>query len=76
MVVDPARTQTAELADCHLCITPVSDGHLALALIKHAVEDVRFDPSDSPSPGWEMLSDMVRDLGYGELLEHAGIDRP
>lgn len=76
VVVDPARTQTAELADCHLPITPGSDGYLALALIKHAVEEVCLAQTDSLSTGWNELSEMVKDLSYDVLLRDTGIDRP
>ncbi|MBI5252411.1 MAG: molybdopterin-dependent oxidoreductase [Desulfomonile tiedjei] len=74
VVVDPARTRTAELADIHLPIMPGSDGFLALALIKHAVEEERLDPPDELSVGWNTLSQMVRDLSYDHLLRNTGID--
>ncbi len=76
VVVDPARTETAEMADIHLPITPASDGYLALAFIKQAVQHARLAPSHSFSPGWDTLSEVVKSVSYDELLEHTGIDRP
>ncbi|MDQ7783114.1 MAG: molybdopterin-dependent oxidoreductase [Desulfomonilaceae bacterium] len=76
MVVDPSRTKTAEQADIHLPITPGSDGYLALAFMKHAVENVGPDAPGSLSTGWDILSDTVKSLSYGELLRHTGLDWP
>lgn len=73
VVIDPSRTQTAQLATIHLRVTPGSDGFLALAFIKHAAEN-GFMALDPPiQNGNRALESLVRGLSYGKLLEKTGI---
>jgi anaerobic selenocysteine-containing dehydrogenase len=43
IVVDPRRTETAELADIHLAVRPGTDAWLLVALLKLLVESDRID---------------------------------
>ena len=74
VVVDPSFTQTAKLADCHLAITPGSDGFLALAFIKHAVLNQHVHTSLKTGNGWDELSRMVAEMPMDELLWPTGIN--
>lgn len=74
VVIDPSNTKTAQLADCHLAITPGSDGYLALALIKYAVENCHGDAPGSRGNGWDELEKQVTSLTFAELLHPTGID--
>ena len=73
IVIDPSFTRTAKLADCHLAVTPGSDGYLALALIKYAVENHHIHTSLKQGNGWDDLSGMVSGLYMEELLRPTGI---
>jgi len=73
IVVDPFRTETAKIADCHLPIIPGSDGFLALAFIKYAIEKTQISPRTSGVEGWEELQGFVLSVSYKSLLEKTGI---
>lgn len=73
LVIDPNFTRTAEIADMHLPITPGTDGLLALAFIKKAVEDYNLAPDAQRQVGWGQLKDHVTGLSYDVLLEKIGI---
>ncbi len=72
VVIDPSMTKTAKLAECHLAITPGSDGNLALAFIKYAIQDRNITPS-TVNKGWGDLKNMVSGLSLSELLLPTGI---
>ncbi|WP_160166932.1 molybdopterin-containing oxidoreductase family protein [Desulfotignum phosphitoxidans] len=73
VVVDPSVTRTAELADCHLAITPGTDGYLALAFIKYAVLNQHIHPSLKLGNGWDDLCNMISDISIQDLLKPARI---
>ena len=73
VVVDPSRTQTAELAHLHLPITPGTDGFLALAFLKYAAENGLTALDPPILNGHKALESLVRGLSYEELLESTGI---
>jgi len=73
IVVDPARTETAKIADVHLPITPGSDGFLALAFIKYAIEKAQVTPQTPVAEGWDELRGLVHSVCYRSLLERTGI---
>lgn len=72
VVVDPAVSRTAELADCHLALTPGSDGFLALALIQYAILDRQCAPPPA-AVGWDEMQHMVTGIPRSELLTPTGI---
>jgi len=76
VVFDPTCTQTAEIAHAHLRLRPGSDGFLAMALIKHAIEDAGIRPQDDLAEGWDELVGLVGQLRYADLLEKTDIGKP
>lgn len=75
LVIDPNVTQTAEIADLHLRITPGTDGLLALAFIKEAIETYGLKPDEKAQIGWDRLQDHISSLSYNLLLTKTGIAR-
>jgi formate dehydrogenase (coenzyme F420) alpha subunit len=73
VAIDPARTQTARTADLHLPITPGSDGFLALAFIKYAIEKRCIKQQAPAKNGWAKLTSLVSDLSFDDLLNRTGI---
>jgi len=73
IVIDPSRTETAKIADLHLPITPGSDGFLALAFIKYAIEKAQMKPRAPVGEGWDELKELVHNVSYRSLLERTGI---
>lgn len=73
IAIDPSRTETAKIADLHLPITPGSDGFLALAFIKYAVEKAQMKPQSPVAEGWDELKELVHSVSCGSLLERTGI---
>ena len=73
IVVDPCRTETAKIADLHLPITPGSDGFLALAFIKYAIEKGEMKPPGPMVEGWDELKELVDSVSFNSLLERTGI---
>ncbi len=73
MVVDPARTRTAAIADLHLPVVPGTDGRLALAFIKHFSETAGLCPEAQSSVGWERMRDELAAVPLDRLLAPTGI---
>lgn len=73
VVIDPSLSRTAASAHLHLPITPGSDGFLALAFIKYAVQEAGLRPQPSWSVGWNELEALVRGYSYEDLLVRTGI---
>ena len=73
LVVDPANTRTAALADMHLSIRPGSDGLLALAFCKYAIEHADFDPALKKGKGWNPFRRMLKDLSLDDLRRQCDI---
>ena len=70
VVIDPARTNTAEIADLHLQPFPGSDAALALSLLHVIDRDGLVDNEfvAGHTIGWEELRPLVRDCtpAWGE----------
>jgi formate dehydrogenase (coenzyme F420) alpha subunit len=73
IVIDPARTETAGIADLHLPVTPGSDGFLALAFIKYGIEKAHMKSPTAMAEGWNELKDLVHGVSLKSLLERTGI---
>ncbi|MEJ2718569.1 MAG: molybdopterin-dependent oxidoreductase [Deltaproteobacteria bacterium] len=73
IVVDPVSSRTAKLAHVHLPVRPGSDGFLALAFLKQAIEEKKLAPKDDLEQGWHDLVELVGDLSYRDLLQRADI---
>ncbi|MFH1114478.1 MAG: molybdopterin-dependent oxidoreductase [Pseudomonadota bacterium] len=75
VVIDPSNTETSKHATVHLRVRPGSDGFLALAFIKHAVEVEGLKPVDDLNTGWEDLVKLVQGLSCDDLLSKTDIGR-
>jgi len=73
IVIDPTRTETAKIADLHLPVTPGSDGFLALAFVKYAIEKAQMKPQPPVAEGWDELRELVHGVSYRSLLERTEI---
>lgn len=73
VVVDPSTTGTAKHAHLHLRVRPGSDGLLALAFLKHAVEVRHLAPPADSGKGWTDLTALVNGLSYDDLLSRADV---
>jgi len=73
VVIDPAQTQSTQMAGVHLPITPGTDGFLALAFVKYGIEaaGVRHDPETAV--GWHRLAETARGQSYDQLLARTGV---
>lgn len=73
VVIDPNITDTARIADLHLRITPGTDGLLALAFLKKAIEEYGLKPDKQKEVGWNVLKDYLSDEPLSSLLDKTGI---
>ena len=73
IVVDPCDTRTTQLADLHLKITPGSDGLLALAFLKAAIENRHLTANPARESGWERLEKEIDSASFASLLQPTGI---
>jgi anaerobic selenocysteine-containing dehydrogenase len=75
IVVDPRRTETAELADIHLQIRPGTDGALALGfhhlIFENGWQDQAF--LDEWANGLEAFREYIRDFTPSRVAEICGI---
>ncbi len=74
IVIDPAMTATAKLADLHLPVRPGADGLLALALLKYCAGNEQCVPAADSSVGWPQLREELAAVSLTELVERADID--
>ncbi|WP_394846881.1 molybdopterin-dependent oxidoreductase [Pendulispora brunnea] len=76
IVIDPRRTETAELADIHLQVRPGRDAWLLAAMLHVIVTEdlVRHDFLEANAVEVEPTLDVLRAIPFGECCEHAGID--
>lgn len=76
IVVDPRRTETAELADIHLQIRPGTDGALALGfhhlIFKNGWQDQVF--LEEWANGLESFKDYIKDFPPAKVADICGID--
>ncbi|EQM68362.1 molybdopterin-dependent oxidoreductase [Pseudomonas tohonis] len=76
IVVDPRRTDTCELADLHLAITPGSDVALFHGILHILVWEGWVDRRfiERHTEGFDALKERVRDFGPARVAELCGID--
>src|SRR5436190_19916212 len=78
IVVDPRRTETAELADIHLQVRPGTDAWLLAALLRVLVDDDLIDHAfltAHAAPGeLEPILAPLRTVSLAEACERCGID--
>jgi anaerobic selenocysteine-containing dehydrogenase len=76
IVVDPRRTETAELADIHLRLRPGTDAFLLAALLAVVVEErlVDRDFLAAHALGYEPVEAALRAVPIAELCARTGLD--
>jgi len=76
VVVDPRRTQTAELADTHLFVTPGSDALLLLSMLQVLFAEGRVAPGALAGfiDGVDTIGDLVRPFTPESTAVATGID--
>ena len=75
VVIDPRRTETAELADFHLQVRPGTDAFCLAALLAVLVEEQRFDAAfvrDHTSRGDELFAALAR-VPIADFCARAGV---
>jgi anaerobic selenocysteine-containing dehydrogenase len=76
VVVDPRRTETAEIADTHLFIRPGSDVFMLLAML-NVVFDEKLQKLGRVEPftdGMDVIEDMVRDYPPEKVARITSVD--
>ncbi|MFZ1293838.1 MAG: molybdopterin-dependent oxidoreductase, partial [Pseudomonadales bacterium] len=78
VVIDPRRTETAELADWHLSIRPGTDAFLLLAIVNLLFENERVQPGHLAEhiDGLERLRTLARSFTPGAVSPITGIGAP
>ncbi len=75
IVIDPRRTEVADVADVHLALRPGTDAFLLSAIIKRIVErdghDVAF--LESHTSGFAAVWDTIRAVPVDDWIERAGV---
>ena len=76
IVVDPRRTETAEMADIHLQVTPGGDAHLLAALLKILVSEGLINSSwlEDNANGFDELRQHLDAVEVATSCAKAGVD--
>jgi len=76
IVVDPRRTETAELADIHLPVRPGTDAFLLAAILGMLVEEGRIDRAflDAHAVGLDETLAAIRAIPIAACCERTGLD--
>jgi anaerobic selenocysteine-containing dehydrogenase len=76
IVVDPRRTETADIADIHLQVRPGGDAWLLAALLAVLVEEDLHDHDylDAHATGVEPVLSVLRAVSISEACARAGVD--
>ena len=75
-LIDPIRTETADLVDFHLAPNPGSDGLLAFAIAKWLIETGEYDQGfvSCNSEGFDQLRQFVQGISQEFIETNTGID--
>lgn len=76
IVIDPRRTETAELADIHLQVRPGRDTWLLAALLNVIVTEGMVDNAflDAHAVDVEPALETLRAISFADCCRHAGVD--
>ncbi len=77
VVVDPRRTETADVADEHIAIRPGTDAELLLGMAAHIVRSHRAARAkiDELADGWEVIAQALADIDLDDVSRSTGIAR-
>ena len=75
IVIDPKRTETADLADIHLAVKPARDAWLFAAIAATIVQQEMYDKAflDQHIDGYDSLFETLRSIDIHEFSEICGI---
>jgi anaerobic selenocysteine-containing dehydrogenase len=75
IVIDPRRTEVADVADCHLALRPGTDAYLLAAIIKRIIERGDQDQAflDQHTSGFDAVQAALLEIVSGTWIEHAGV---
>lgn len=75
IVIDPKRTETADLADVHLAVKPARDAWLFAAIAATIIQQDLFDAEflDQHIDGYESLFETLRGIDIHEFSDICGI---
>jgi anaerobic selenocysteine-containing dehydrogenase len=75
IVIDPRRTETAELADVHIQVRPGGDAHCLTALLAVLVQEdlVDHDFVRDHTRGFDAMAARLRAVPVGEYCRRAGV---
>ena len=78
IVVDPRRTETAELADIHLAVRPGTDAWLLVALLGILLEENQIDhaflAAHVPAGELETVTAALRKFSIADAIDRTGLD--
>jgi anaerobic selenocysteine-containing dehydrogenase len=76
VVIDPRRTETAELADFHLQVRPGTDAFCLAALLGTIVQEDLVDDAflHERTHGFDEVAGPLRDVPIADYCERAGVD--
>lgn len=76
IVMDPKRTESAELADIHLPVKPGRDAWALSAMIAHIVQEglVPHEWIDEHCVGFEQVADKFRNISVDAYSEFSGLE--
>jgi anaerobic selenocysteine-containing dehydrogenase len=76
VVIDPRRTETAQLADQHVSVRPGGDAYLLLGMLHVLINENLCDTAalDEIATGWHELKALVADAGPEAVAQRAGVD--
>ncbi len=75
IVIDPRRTETADLADVHLAVKPGMDAFLLAAILAVLVEEDLTDHAfvAAHTEGWDAVAAVLRQVKIADYAARAGI---
>lgn len=76
VVIDPRRTETAQMADQHVSVRPGGDAYLLLGMLHVLINENLCDTAalDELATGWHELKALVADAGPEAVAQRAGVD--
>ena len=76
IVIDPKRTESADLADIHLAVKPGRDAWLLAGMVATIVQEKLQDQAwlDAHAAGLEAVTDVFTDVDISDCAAKAGID--
>ncbi|MEM7077209.1 MAG: molybdopterin-dependent oxidoreductase [Pseudomonadota bacterium] len=76
IVIDPKRTETADLADIHLAVRPGRDAWLLAGMVATIVQEGLQNSAwlNEHARGWEDIVDTFRQIDIADCARKAGLD--